>query len=384
MPGPIADVTVLDLSSGMAGSLCTMLLADNGASVLKVDPPGGDPLAKGAAFRVWLRGKKSVTLDLETQEGKDILFRLLPTADVLFETYQPGVAKRMGIDYETLKQRAPHLVYCSLTPYGQDSADKDRPAYDGLVQAQMGLQTTQPGHRPPPIYMGFAFPSFSGAYSASYGILGALHARTVTGRGQFVDASLRGGSIVMNRWGWAAIPPEEGGAPRGEGGLTRAWQCSDGLLWTHTGARGSYERMLGALGLADKLPKEVLAASRMDQTMTPAQRSQLLKDVEAVMASHKRQEIMGLMDDADVPNRPVLRAGEAFNDEQVKAIGGVVTVADPELGDLREVAPPFDFEKTRPTTPATAPKLGIHTAEILGRAGYTAEDIQGLRFRGVI
>ena len=152
----------------------------------------------------------------------------------------------------------------------------------------------------------------------------------------------------------------------------------------HTGARGSYERMLGALGLADKLPKEVLAASRMDQTMTPAQRSQLLKDVEAVMASHKRQEIMGLMDDADVPNRPVLRAGEAFNDEQVKAIGGVVTVADPELGDLREVAPPFDFEKTRPTTPATAPKLGIHTAEILGRAGYTAEDIQGLRFRGVI
>ncbi|MBI4234263.1 MAG: CoA transferase, partial [Chloroflexi bacterium] len=255
MASPLEGVSVVDLSRGMAGAIATMLLADYGASVLQVGHPRGDPFQTLPAMHVWNRGKKSITLDLGRPQAKGVLFRLLDTADVLLETFQPGYLARLGLDYPSLRERYPRLVYCSLTGYGQEGPERDRPAYDGLVQARAGLQGqrwgAQGGHRTGPLYMAFAAPSYAGGFLACVGILTALHVRELTGLGQQVDTSLADASRAMSRWSWAErVPPS---ATRGPArSMVRVFRCADGEhLWAHTGARGAFERLMKALGMEE-------------------------------------------------------------------------------------------------------------------------------------
>jgi len=377
MSGPLETLSVVDLSRGMAGGLATMLLSDNGARVIKVEPVGGDPLRVIATSPVWNRGKKSIMLDLGKPQAKPILSRLLKSADVLIESWRPGVAARLGIDYLSLRDEPPRLIYCSLTGYGQTGSERDRRGYDGLVQARVGMQWTQPGHRPGPIYMAFAAPTYAGGFMAAHGILAALHARARTGRGQHVDASLRDAAVVMNRWASAEhvlTTPQPVGLT-----TVRMFQCSDGeYLWVHTGARGSAERLAHALGLAESV---IGLSSTQTSAMTARETAALLlQKAEAILASRPRSEWMARLDKADVPNRPALHAGECFDDEQVQAIGSVVAVDDHELpGPLREVAPPFRFRSAAPSVPGPAPMVGEHTGEILLELGFSDAEIVGFR-----
>ena len=241
MSGPLDGVSVLDLSHGATGAMTTMLLADNGASVIKMEPPGGDPLATSPVFKVYNRGKKSIILDLKKKSGVELLKRLASKADILLETNRPGVAKRLGFDYATLHPAFPRLVYCSLTGYGQEGAQRDRPGYDALVQARMGMGWdwvqglySKPHQRADgPLYLGFAFPSASAAYAASYGILAALTVREKSGKGQYVDASLLSGTLIMSRWAWAKGLPEPSDTPPPGG--NRLWfQTKEGsYFWIH-------------------------------------------------------------------------------------------------------------------------------------------------------
>ena len=178
---PLEDLTVLDLSWGTAGAVTTMLLADRGAAVVKVEPPGGDPFRATPGYAVWNRGKRSVVLDLG-EPGDLASFReVAETADVVVESFSPGTTSRLGIDEPTLRfSRNPGLVYCSITGYGRTSAYRDRPGYDGLVQAHLGLQNEQPGLRDGPVFLHTPLPSFGAALLASAGIRAALVAR---GRG---------------------------------------------------------------------------------------------------------------------------------------------------------------------------------------------------------
>ena len=381
MSGPLQGLSVVDFSRDMAGALATMLLADNVASVIKVEPPGGDPFRRNPPMVVWNRGKKSIILDLRKPQASEVVSRLLDGADILVESYRPGVSARLGIDYASLKDRYPHLVYCSISGYGQEGSDRDRRGHDGLVQARMGLQWLQEGHRKGPIYMGFAFPAYSAAFTATYGILAALHVRARTGLGQHVDASLRSGTVIMNRWAWAEKAPEAPELPRLE--MTRMFKCGDGeYLWTHTGARASLERLLRLLGLAEFMTDQ--GEVRVDTITTRETWARLNQRAEAIFASRPRAHWIELLDAADVPNRPVLYAGDAFEDEQVKAIGAVATVHDPVLGPLKEVAPPFRFEITPTTVPGPAPRPGEHTLEVLAGLGFNDGEIQSLQDAGAV
>ena len=381
MSGPLEGLRIIDLSRGSAGALATMLLSDNGAEIIKVEPTDGDPYRFYPPLVVWNRGKRSIGLAINKPSGKKVLLNLLEGSDVLLESFRPGVTSTLGIDYPSLKLKFPKLIYCSLTGYGQTGSESGRPGYDSLVQAQVGLQWLQEGHRDGPIHLGFAAPSYSGGFTASYGILAALHARAKTGLGQHVDASLRRGAIMMQRWGWGEPVPEVAEPPRL--GMTRVFQCGDGeYLWTHTGARGSFERLMGVLGLIEFV--EGNSRTRMDTVTTKEVVVELNQRAEEIFASKSRSEWQDLLDAADVPNRPLLYPGEAFADIQVNFIEAITTVDDPNLGPLREVAPPYRFELTPHGTPSSAPLAGEHTLLILKELGYSSDEIQELKRDSVI
>lgn len=386
MSGALQNVVVLDLSTGMAGALTSMLLADNGASVIKVQPPSGDPLESSAYYKVWNRGKKSVALDIERPRGAGILKGLAAKADVLLETFQPGKMRKLGVDYASLRDSHPRLVYTSLTGYGQEGSEKDRPAYDALVQARTGLMWdwvqglySEPHLRTGPLYLGFAFPSAAAAYSTTLGILAALTARERTGRGQHVDASLLSGTLIMSRWAWAKGMADPASDPPGERG--RLWfQTKDGVyFYIHTGARGSAERLVAALGFDDLLVTTNGAAPRVNLG-EPKVRQRIIEAFGGMPWS----QLEPLLDKADMPNRPTRHAGEALNDAHVKALGAVITVDDPELGRLTQVAPPARFRKTPSQVGGPAPSFGQHTDEVLVAAGISQAEIAKLRSESTI
>lgn len=265
MAGVLSEVKVLDLSWGIAGPMTTMLMGDHGARVTKIEPPGGDPFRDQLGYRVWQRGKRRAELDLKDQADRDVLLALVKDADVLVETYAPGVTKRLGIDYDTLKAINPRLVYCSITGYGRDNPHADRPAYDALVAARAGLQWEQRGwpegalnhlagqddpyadveipaewvqgpEREGPLFPASYWPSLGAFFNASLGINAALRARETTGRGQWVETSLLQGAMASGFGAWQRAEKHDAPgfdtwiltnrSPKGH------FQCADGR-WIH-------------------------------------------------------------------------------------------------------------------------------------------------------
>src|SRR5687767_2791892 len=234
MTSVLEGIAVLDLSRGVAGPIATMLLADNGAAVTRIESPEPDPFASWPGSRVWARGKRSAVLDLEQPDERERLLALASRADVVVESFRPGVTTRLGIDYTALSARNPRLIYCSITGYGRGNRHSDRPAYDALVAARLGLQREQrswPGgpidhihgleppvpdlEMPPgcapgsprsgPIFSYSTWPSLATAYLASTGVNAALLARESTGRGQLVETSLLQGAMALTMGKWMRV-----------------------------------------------------------------------------------------------------------------------------------------------------------------------------------
>src|SRR3990172_380229 len=189
-------VRLLELSWGIAGPVASMMLSDNGAEVIKVEPPDGDPFRSQPGYLVWNRGKRSLAVDLKRPEGQAILHRLAQGADVLLESFAPGVAQRLGADYDELAPLTPRLVYCSISGYGPEGPHAESPGYDHLVAARTGVYE-QPGFRPGPTFVVFPLPSYGAALLAVQGVAVALYVRELTGRGQRVETSLLEGSFAM-------------------------------------------------------------------------------------------------------------------------------------------------------------------------------------------
>src|SRR6202044_2702205 len=181
----------------IAGPMATMVMSDHGADVVKVERPGGDPMRAYEGFRVWNRGKASVVADLDRPYDRDRVRALAATADVLIESFAPGKMAAWGLDYESLKDELPGLIYLSITPYGRTTGSADRPGHDLLVQARSGQQYEQPGWRDGPIFLYAPLPSMATSYLALEGVGAALFAREVTGRGQWVETSLYQGVLLF-------------------------------------------------------------------------------------------------------------------------------------------------------------------------------------------
>lgn len=381
--GPLEGIRVVEMSDSRAGCSAGMLLSDYGATVIRIEAPGEPMGCAEPGFVVWNRGKKSLTLNLDKPEGRELLFRLLQGADVFLETLNPGESERLGIDYDTVRGRFPRLVYCSLTGYDTNGPDEHRPAYDGLVQARAGLMTEQWSmvgnveHRPGPKYMGFAVPSAASAFFACLGILTALYVRGETGRGQRVSTSLYGGAQAMTRWSWAENPGERPPPARRLFGM---WPCGDGeYIWTHTASRGAFDRYMKVLGL------EAYALTAPDPLPWSAPLQQELQRRAAeILKTKPRAEWIRLFDAADCPNHPTLHPGDGFDDAQVQVTNMVVQVDDPDLGPLQQVGVPIKFARTPGAVRASAPRTGEHTSAILSELGISDEEIASLRCDGVV
>jgi crotonobetainyl-CoA:carnitine CoA-transferase CaiB-like acyl-CoA transferase len=388
MSGPLAGIRVLDLSRLLPGGFCSLLLADYGADVLKVEDtglgdyirwappqhPGVEPSAASALFLSLNRGKRSIRLNLKVSEGRDVLLRLVREHDVLLESFRPGVLDRLGVGYERLRQEHPGLVYCAITGYGQAGPDRDRPGHDMNYLARgglLGLSGTAGG--PPVPAAGQIADLGGGALMAAFGILAALHERERSGEGQLVDVSMTRGAQS-----WLAMVAAryfaDGAVPRrGElelaGGLPcyRPYACADG--WVTLGALEPkfWEALCAGLGRDDLLSRQ----------MDPA----VAGELEAIFATRTRAEWAAFDDEHGCCLEPVLDLDEAL----ARSPAAVVAVDQPgAAAPVRLLGPPVELSRTPGDGTRPAPSLGADTDAVLAALGYDGDAIAALKSAGAV
>jgi len=383
--GTLEGVTVVDLSWGRPGPMATGLLADHGATVVRVEPPGGDPYLPFVSRAVYDRGKRSMILDLRTPDGADALHRLLAGADVMVESWQPGVAERLGLGYDTLHARYPHLVCCSISGYGDDGALRDHAGYESLVAARIGIMALG-GQGGDPVYPGVPIGGIGAALLAVIGIMAALVDREDTGAGQRVETSVYDGALSFLNMFWEGLEnlPDDMERPAVKVPrrlLVGSMLCGDGeYLGVHTGAAGSYNRLMDALGLSDRIPPP--PGNREKAVPLTAEEYEIvLTEVPKVFAGQPRAFWLARLRAYDVCAIPVLRPGEALTEPQALHNGVVVEFDDPVLGRVAQVgvaARMHDPGSVR----GPAPRPGRDSDDVLAELGYDAEGVAALHRSG--
>ena len=371
MTGPLDGMVVVDASWGMPSAIAGMMLSDYGARVVKLERPGGGPDLDSITRRAWDRGKWSVECDLSDPQGQQTALELIAGADVFLESFGAGRAPAPGFEPAALADRFPQLIHCSMTAYGVDGPLRDRPGYDSLVAARFGLMAEQEGHREGPRFLGHPVVGYCSAFLATIGTLAAVHARTTTGRGQRVDASLLDGmlAVMSMNWWWnerglsyLARSGTETGFGRNRL-ITDLFVCQDGeYLMMHTGGEGGFKRTMDILGLGDQV-----------RTIEGLEMSVPLDDDEYHAARHlapeafrtrPRAEWLERFYTSDIAALPVLRPDEIFEDEQVRFAGVVIDQPDSKYGTLRQVGPVMHFSDSPAGRPDPAPSLGEHTDRV--------------------
>ena len=390
--GPLDGVTVVDLSRNSPGRYTSMIMADFGAEVVTVETPRTTG-TQSFMFTddTWFRymgmncNKKSIAVNLKHQKGRDIVYRLVDSADVLIEGFRPGTSARLGVDYETLSKRNPRLIYCAITGYGQNSPYVNRGAHDINVVALTGILGATGSKDRPPIHV--ISPQIAdmagGNIQAISAILAALYAREKTDRGQFIDISITDGVFFMNwvmniRYLANGVIAERSEFPTGS---DQAW------LNVYKTKDGSY-LALSCLephtwsNLCRLLSRE----DYIDQHFSPLEKQKEIYETFCeIFATKDRDEWLSFFDEADVAGAPVNTVEEALADPHVVHRGLVVEVDHPKVGKVKLLNSPFRFSDT-PVNPRTRPPIyGEHTSEILtGVIGASEEEIMTLRHEGVI
>ena len=356
------------------------MLADYGADVVWIEPPAGDPLRASAPEHVSCidRGKRSVALDLADATARDQVLVLADRAEVFVESWRPGVADRLGLGYDVLHARNPRLVYVSISGFGEEDPN-ELPAEEALVQAVLGGMSDQVAHRDGPVYLGFPFANIGAAALAVIGALAAIRRARHDGHGRHVHTSLLDGALAYNSmlWGDSDASPARGDEPLPLQGtsrmrlITRSFECGDGeYLGIHTGAVGAFGRAMQVLGVDDRVPP---SSDGMDMGVPltddelPVVRDELVE----IFRSRPRAEWVQLFRDADVCAVEHLRPTEVFDSPQARHNDMVLTVDDPVLGPVEQVAPPIRFAATPGAVRGPAPRLCEHTADVLAtHAGW--------------
>jgi crotonobetainyl-CoA:carnitine CoA-transferase CaiB-like acyl-CoA transferase len=377
--GPLTGLTVVDASWGVPGSVGSLLLADNGANVIKVERRAAPARAAGnkphtLARLAWERGKKSIELNVTDAADREVLLAVLAKADVFIESFGRGRAAALGLGFEQLRERFPRLICCSITAYGQHGPWRDEPGYDCLVAAKLGVTAEQPGAgRAGPIFLGHPHIAYGTGFLAAISILAALRARHVTQRGQLVDVSLLDGLLAQSPMNWWYHPQNisyvqtSGGQRTGFGRkrlITAAFECGDGeWIQIHTGGLGGFKRTMEIFGFGD-ITQTVSEGSEM---AVPLSDEELVIAREYIPQAFKlkpRHEWIELFRAQDLAALPVLRPGQVLDDEQVKYAKCVMKVHHATHGELRQSAPPLMFEKSPLGIPQGAPHVGQHNDEI--------------------
>jgi crotonobetainyl-CoA:carnitine CoA-transferase CaiB-like acyl-CoA transferase len=394
--GPLKGLKVIDLSHIMAGPACSMLLADMGADVIKVErlPDGDDSrrmipptiVDQSSAFLIMNRNKRGAALDLRSEAGRNVLSRLLKIADVLIENFRRGTMEQMGFGYDTVHALNPRLIYCSISGFGRTGPYADRGGFDLVAQGMSGLMSITgegPGH--PPVKVGAPVTDITAGILACVGILAALHSRESTGKGQMVDTSLFEAGIVQTYW-HSAMCFATGRAPGPMGTAHplnapyQAFPTSDGWVTVGAANQGNWLRLLDALE-APELRDDLRFSTNADR----------MRNLEALTASltplFKRRssaEWLRRLEQAGVPAGPVLEVGQMHTDPQALAREMIVETLHPTAGPVKAIGLPIKFSDTPGRVSRAAPLFGQDTREVLREYGFADAEIDELTAQGTI
>jgi crotonobetainyl-CoA:carnitine CoA-transferase CaiB-like acyl-CoA transferase len=382
---PLEGVRILDLTRLLPGNYCTLLLADLGADVVKVEEPGrGDSIrmvpplvdGRGAAHLALNRGKRSVAVDLKSPDGAEVLGRLAERAHALVESFRPGVMERLGVGWGELSNRNPELVYCALTGYGQDGPYRDRAGHDINYIGAAGILAATGANDGPPVLPSVQIGDLGGGMAAALGVVAALWRGSREERGRFVDVSLLDVSFswtaVFSSWYLATGEVPTRGAMPLTGGLAcyRAYRCADGRFVAVGALEPRFWRVL-----CEALGAEELIDAHLDQ----ARQGELAARLEETFGSRLRDDWLRRLEGLEACVGPVNDVAEAVADPQLLSRGMVVEIDGRAVG-------PGPAVRLRDGGPAArpAPDLGEHTEEVLAEAGLSPEEVADLRRRGIV
>ena len=422
MAGALAGIRVVDFTEYIAGPYCTMMLADMGADVIKVERPQGDawrhtaPLApyESRGFLGVNRGKRSIALDLERPEGHEVAQKLAAGADVVVVNYRPGVAQRLGLDYSALSARHPALIYCDNTAFGHEGAYRDRPGFDILSQATTGmiLYENKIDRGVPTFITTLAIADLTTGMFMAFAIVSALYTRAATGKGQRIETSLFASGLAAQYRPLLSV--EERDRPvreaflqelaearktglrfeeanklraqyvpgRGRNNYYRVYETRDGLIAVAC-LNNRQRRALRNTLQVDDPTVEGMTYDWFSEEVRQAHRK-ITETLEHAFRDKSTQEWLKLLDTADVPCSPVNFPEEMFDDPHVQANGLILTLDHPVLGPLRMPACPIRMSATPAGTAAPPPSLGVHGPEVLRELGYDYDAIQRLLDDGVL
>jgi len=411
MPGPLSHLKVLDMSRVLAGPWCGQLLADLGADVVKIERPQDEAGHGGDDTRAWgppflkdgqghdtteaayylsaNRGKKSLTLDISSPEGQEIIRRLAAGSDILVENYKVGQLKKYGLDYASLKAVNPSLIYCSITGFGQTGPYAHRAGYDYVIQGMGGFMSITgerddlPGGGPQKAGVAVA-DLMTGMYSG-VAILAAVAHRERTGEGQYIDMALLDCQVAMlanmnlNYLTSGASPKRAGNAHQN---LTpyQVFECADGHVIIATGNDGQFAKFCQVGGMPE-LARDARFATNPDRVRN---RAEMLPILERLVKTRTRQEWMDQLEAVGVPCGPINTIADAFENPQVKARGLRMDLPHPTAGSVPMVANPIKYSGTPLEYRAAPPLLGEHTVDVLRNLGYSAEQIATLRASHIV
>ena len=395
MARALDGIRIIDFSKALAGPYCTMLLSDMGAEVIKVEMPGkgddsrgwGPPFVEGEAayFMSINRNKKSITLNLKDNKAREIAFKLIEKADVVLETNRPGVMKKLGLDYESVKAANPGIIYASISGFGQTGPYSKRPGFDQVIQGYGGIMGLTGEKGGGPLKVGIAVTDIATGMFAAIGILSALYNRQVTGKGQYVDASMLDGQVSWltyqgGRYLASGKVPERIGSAHPLIVPYQDFEASDGFINIAAGNDNLWKKFCDVAGLQDIAddPKFATNAKRVEN------RDEVVGIVSKVIKTKTMQEWLDLLNEAGIPCGPIYTVDQIFKDPQVLARDMLVEVDHPKCGKVKVTGCPIKFSETPAEITAAPPVLGQHNEQILAELGFDNAAVEKLRDEKVI
>jgi crotonobetainyl-CoA:carnitine CoA-transferase CaiB-like acyl-CoA transferase len=386
-------VKVLDLTTFVTGGFCSLMLANQGADVVKIERPGvgddnrhsGPPFIDGESPYFWTinYGKKSVELDLKTEAGLEALYDLVEKADVFIQNFRPGTAERIGVDDETIREHNDEIVYCAISAFGQTGPWSQRPGYDLMIQGASGIMSVTGEEEGGPVKVGLPMTDLITAMWAAFGISGALYRRRETGEGEYIDLGMLD----------AALPwlTKQAGKVFADESPTRMGTKDPVLAPYQTFPTA--DGYINVAALNEKLWRAFCEAIERpdleddDRFATNSDRVDNMDELEAILSDELRERttdewMTRIVDEAGVPASPVFGVEDALYNEQAEARGVMTTLEHPEHGEVPVIEHPLNYENAESGFEAPAPRLGEHNRSVFEEAGYSDDEIERLEKEG--